>query len=177
MSALASQTAGHLVAPDGSLVERPTTILDADAAKILRNYFYWAQSHGLQPELICNTCDDHTRDSKAIYNISEQEVVIICQCGIRYFKGEWIKPAPMKESKSAPTDATGPIHVPLSTQAALLLRRYKKHVLQSLGLKEAVRCNVCYELNQPDGCEAQVTASSIRIRCRCSDRTYQGMTI
>lgn len=177
MNALANHTSGHLVGPDGSLIEQPTTLIEADAAKVMRDYFFWALSNKLEPELLCSTCFDHSRDSKAVYHVNESEVVIICACGIRYFKGPWVKPAPMTESKSAATDTTAPISVQISTAAALLIRRYKKRVLQALGLKEALRCNVCYELNQPDGCEAQVLSTSIRICCRCSNRTYSGMTI
>lgn len=177
MTTLAQKTTGHLIGPGGAIIEQPTTILDADTAKLIRDYFYWTLTHGLQPELFCNTCTDHTRDAKAIYNISEHEIEIICRCGIRYFKGEWIKPLPMAATmKAQTTDTTGPIHVALSGDEALLLRRYKK-VLLELGLKEALRCNTCYKLNLPDGCEAQVLTNSIRIRCRCSDRTYFGMTI
>jgi len=57
-----------------------------------------------------------------------------------------------------------------------LLRLYKK-VLIDLNLKEALRCNACYSLDNQDGCGAQVLTNSIRIFCRCSNRTYQGMTI
>ncbi len=172
---LIDRTAGELVKPDGSRLNLPASILSADAAKILRDYFFWALSQQLEPELFCATCYDGTRESKALYHISADEIEILCACQIRFFKGPWTKPAPFHSVKLAPTDTIGPLRVTISDDGARLLRLYKK-VLADLGLKEALRCNACYALNQEDGCEAQVLTNSIRIRCRCSNRTNFGMT-
>ncbi len=173
---LIDRTAGELVTPTGERLSMPASILSADAAAILRNYFYWALSQQLEPELFCATCYDGTRQSKAQYHITEHEIEIICGCQIRFFQGPWVKPEPFRSVPLAKrSDTIGPALVMLSTDAARLLRQYKK-VLSDLGLKEALRCNACYALNQDDGCEAQVLSQSIRIRCRCSNRTHHGMT-
>lgn len=173
--ALANRTVGHVVGLDGQPLSRPTTILSADAAAILRAYFYWLMKHHLEPELVCASCFDHTRQSKATFNVDEQQIAIICNCSIRFFEGGSLPPDPIGASLTTVTnDGVG--QVLLSEGAARLLRVYKK-VLIELGLKEALRCNACFALDQPDGCEVRVTDQSVRILCRCSDRRYQGMTI
>jgi len=170
------KTAGHLVGPDGSLVTLPTTLMGADTAQIMRAYFVWAMSNQLEPELFCSDCYDRTRGSKAIYNITEAEIQIVCDCQLRAFFGHTLPPNPVAASQTQVCEGEGSASVLLSEEAARLLRLYKK-VLIDLGLKEALRCNACYELKQSDGCMAQVTTNSIRILCRCSNRSFVGMTI
>lgn len=172
---LIDQTSGELVGPDGQRLNLPASILSADAAKILRDYMFWALTQQLEPELFCATCYDGSRESKALYNITAGEIEIICRCRILFFQGPWEKPTFAAPARLQ-SDGIGAIPVSIGTDAAILLRQYKK-ALADLGLKEALRCNACYALNQDDGCEAQVLTQSIRIRCRCSNRTHAGMTI
>ena len=167
---------GQILAPDGTPGNCPATIIGADAAAILRNYFHWALTSQLEPELFCVSCYDHTRESRAVYEIDAQQIVIQCRCQIRYFKGGWLPPLPMVKGTSTIAAEGGDAQIALSADEASLLRLYKK-VLKDYGLAEALRCNACFELSGLDGCHAQVTDQSIRIRCRCSNRTYQGMTI
>lgn len=169
------KTTGHIVKPDGSLAILPTTLLGADTAAILRAYFTWTLANQLEPELYCASCYNGSREDKAIYNIDDAQIQIICRCQQRVFFGHSLPPAPVAASTTIPNDG-GVGEVQLSEDAARLLRLYKK-VLIDLGLKEAVRCNACYALNSEDGCNAQVLTNSIRIFCRCSNRTFQGMTI
>lgn len=173
---IADKSQGYIITPHGDQVEKPTTHLSAEAAKILRNYFHWIISQQLEPELYCAACWDGRRESKAQYFITDHEIAIICNCQLRYFAGEWVKPAAITPNVSIPDDTAGPSQARISIDGARLLRLWKK-VLEGLGLKEALRCNACYALNTEDGCDAQVNDSSIRIRCRCSHRTYVGMTI
>src|SRR3990167_2081782 len=175
MIRLTDTTTGHIVKADGSLATMPTTLMGADTAAIMRAYFQWALTNQLEPELYCGNCFNGSRDDKAIYNITEADIQIICRCQIRAFFGHSLPPAPVTASTTVLHD--GEIgQVLLSDSAARLLRLYKK-VLIDLNLKEALRCNACYSLDNQDGCGAQVLTNSIRIFCRCSNRTYQGMTI
>jgi hypothetical protein len=175
---LNEQTVGTIVGPDGVPLYRPTTLIGAQSASILRAYFYWAMKNHLEPELFCGNCWDRSRASKAQYNINEQEIEIVCGCALRVFFGGTLPPDPVAASQTQPVtdDTSGVGQVLLSEDAARLLRLYKK-VLVELNLKEALRCNACYELEYPDGCNAHVGANSIQIVCRCSDRRYTGMTI
>ena len=176
MLGLNDKTTGYIVKPDGTLATVPTILLSADTAAIMRAYFFWAMSNQLEPELFCGDCADGSREKKAQYNITETEIEIVCDCSQRVFFGASLPPAPVVASTTLPANDTGVGQVLLSEDAARLLRLYKK-VLIDLNLKEALRCNACYGLEQEDGCNAQVLSQSIRIHCRCSDRRYAGLTI
>lgn len=177
MNSLIETAHGHLVGADGAILSRHSAEFSADTVAILRAYFTWAMRNHLEPEFICAACDDHSRESKAQYAIDEQKIVIVCACSIRHFEGFTPAPKALAPSLSAPVDATGPIVMVLSLDAARLLRQYKKAVLMGSGLKEAVRCNACYELGMADGCDASVTDSAIRIDCRCTKRRFTGSSL
>lgn len=177
MIPLADKTVGQIVKPDGTPASVPATIIGVEAGQIIRAYFFWALTHQLEPELYCGNCLDlrNLPDTRATYNIDAEQIVITCGCQIRFFQGHTLAPLVKHPAVTVASDA-GIGQVLLPEEAARLLRQYKK-VLNALNLKEALRCNACYSLDQGDGCEAQVLDSSIRIRCRCSNRTYQGLTI
>ena len=180
MPALIDRTIGQVQTPDGARADFPCTLLTPDAAATIRAYFTWTLSHQLEPELYCSTCYNGSRDDKALYNINDLEIQIICKCQIRAFFGVTPKPAMVEACKTLPLaegDTVGA--VALSDDIARLMRRYDKTVLKPYGLKEALRCNACYEIHGPDedGCEAHVLTNSILIRCRCSRRTHSGLTI
>ena len=176
MNSIAEKTSGHVVAADGSLLIRPTTVIGADAAAIIRAYFTWAINHQLEPELFCGGCFTGLRSDKAIYNITDHEIEIVCVCSQRIHFGPSLPHTPIAPCVTSPADAGSVGVVLLSSDAALLLRHYKK-VLIDLNLKEALRCNACYGLDQEDGCDASVTTQSIRLDCRCSTRRFSGLTV
>lgn len=169
------KTTGHIVAPDGSLLSRPTTVIGADTAKIIRQYFLWAMRNQLEPVLKCVNCDDHTRDSKATFNIDETQIAIVCQCQIRFFEGASVLDL-VTPGKTVKADGAAVADVLMSEDEARLLRLYKK-VLLGLGLREALHCNVCFKSETRDGCNASVTTNHIEIRCRCANRRFRGLTI
>ena len=175
MNSIAEKTSGHIVAADGSLLIRPTTVIGADAAAIIRAYFTWAINHQLEPELFCGNCFTGLRSDKAIYNITDHEIEIVCACSQRVHFGASLPHAPIAPCVTSRADAGSVGVVLLSADAARLLRLYKK-ILLDLNLHEALRCNTCYDLDQADGCGGDVLSQSIRIYCRCSDRRFTGMT-
>lgn len=177
MTSILDRTHGQILDPAGTPTNLPAIIIGADAAAILRNYFHWVLQQQLEPELFCAHCYDGTRESKALYHITAEDIQIVCRCSIRFFKGTWLPPETIAASVSVADDTTGPAKVTFSAGAARLLRLYKR-VLQDLGLKEALRCNICYKFDpSQDGCEAQVRAMNIRVLCRCADRTFTGMSL
>lgn len=174
---ITEHTTGQLVTPDGALLSRPTRVLTANEAGTLRQYFRWALQAQLEPELLCGQCFDHSRDTKATYEITDNQITIICGCQIRFSHGVTpglsllaCTPSPVL------SDEAGPAVMTLSRAVAVLLREYKTAILVGLDLREALRCNACFELGMSDGCEAQVTSKSVRIRCRCTTRTFVGST-
>lgn len=177
-ASLIDRTVSQIVTPDGDVATKPTTIIGTEAAQIMRAWFYWAMSHQLEPELYCANCAKAwARSAKATYNITETEIQIICECQLRFFQGASLPPDPIGHSVTKTHEGDGAAVMQLSDGAARLLRLCKK-VLIDLNLKEALRCNICYQLNNGgDGCEAQVLTNSIRIHCRCTDRVYSGSTM
>lgn len=172
---ITEHTQGHLVLADGTLVERPTRILDLDSATALRAYFLWAMKGQLEPELVCGDCFDHTRASKATYEITDEQIVIACGCSLRFYQGTTVLPL-IHPDRTIPDDGVAIPRVLLSEASAKILRAYKRLVLERLNLKEALRCNACFALGYPDGCRAQVLTNAIHITCRCSDRRDTGST-
>jgi hypothetical protein len=173
---LSDRVPGHIVTDEGVLLSRPALVMDAETAAIVRNYWYWAMTNALEPELFCADCYDGTRESRAHVQIDDQDIIIVCACTQRFFRGPWTKPAAVDIAQTPRTDGAGVAQIALSAEAARLLRLYKKTLI-ALGLKEALRCNACYRLGLRDGLEAaQVRDNSIVLRCACSNRTFQGPT-
>jgi hypothetical protein len=61
----------------------------------------------------------------------------------------------------------------LTLEEVKLLREYKKFLLRH-HLKEAIRCNECFENNRAQWAEAWVTNADIMIRCQCSCLFHKG---
>jgi len=174
---ITEHTTGQLITPDGALLSRPTRLLTMAEAKTLRAYFRWTLAAQLEPELLCRTCFDQSRDTKATYQITDDQITIICACQIRFFHGVTPELSPLACTPSAVlSDEAGPATITLSRAVAALLREYKTAILVGLDLLEALRCNACFELGLSDGCAASVTSKTIQIRCRCTTRTFVGST-
>lgn len=173
---ITEHTTGQLVMPDGTIHTLPTRLLTPVQAKLLRMYLSWAMQCRLEPEFACRTCFDHSRESRAAYNVTDDQITIICECNIRFYQGLTPFTLPAVMGFSTPSEDDEPMGVDLSLQVAELLREYKVQILEALALQEMLRCNACFEARQPDGCDASVTSRSIRIRCRCTLRTFVGVT-
>jgi hypothetical protein len=65
--------------------------------------------------------------------------------------------------------------VMLTDDEAKLLRAYKKF-LEHHGLREALFCNTCWNLEIHDGLEAYVLGHKIGLICRCTTRLHFGYT-
>ena len=168
---------GTLVGVDGELLQRPTLVLSADEALLVRSYFkFMLGTLRLEPEFLCGTCFDGTRESAATYEVDDQQIVIVCNCSLRFHKGEtpaekYIVPAMFPTPAD---DVVGVQEVPLTLEVAQLFRAYKQKFLEKFNLKETLRCNLCWDFSQPDGCKVRVTDNLVEIECRCRHMTYVG---
>lgn len=72
------RTQGHIIGADGEILQRPTTLIGAESASLIRAYFLWAMTNHLEPELVCAACFDYSRESRAKYDITEDQIVIVC---------------------------------------------------------------------------------------------------
>lgn len=154
-----------------------TVSLDYQTASTLRTYFSWIVRAGFEPELYCKTCTDHSRESKATYEINEGLIDIWCKCRRILFSGhtKFTRIRPTLPPPETGLPLAGPALLTLTLPEGQLLREWKQ-VLQRHGLLEGLRCNFCFEANRADGTEARVTASHARIACRCRVYTFTGYT-
>lgn len=167
----------ELLGPDGRPIGSTVT-LDYPTASQLRGYFSWIVRAGFEPELFCAECNRNMRSSRAKFDIDEQAIDITCDCRRIVYAG------PTKFARITPTlpppipdgiALIAPSRMTLSTEEAEVLRAWKT-ILLRLGLKEALRCNACFEANRADGVEARVLTAEIRIACRCRCYTFAGYT-
>lgn len=167
----------ELLGPDGRPIGSTVT-LDYPTASQLRGYFSWIVRAGYEPELFCANCNNEMRASRMKYDVMDGHIDISCECRRIVYAGT------TKFTKIVPTlPPTVPDDVTLVatprmtlTQAEVEVLRAWKAILLRYGLKEALRCNPCFEANRPDGVEARVTASQVTIKCRCRWYTFAGYT-
>jgi hypothetical protein len=85
----------------------------------------------------------------------------------------------MQESSTGPerliVDPTPPPPAPIRDFAADEARtmRIAEVTLSRYGLLEALSCDRCFTLNQPDGTRVESSTSAMRVECRCGVRQYR----
>lgn len=171
------QTQGTIVGVDGELLQRPTRLISVDQATLVRSYFkFLLGTLRLEPEFLCGDCFDGTRESAATHDINDQQIVIVCRCSLRFHQGEtppenYLVPIMLATQAD---DVVGVQAIPLSLDVARFFRTYKQKFLEPFNLKEVLRCNLCWDFNQPDGMKARVTDNIVDIECRCRHLSYLG---
>jgi hypothetical protein len=165
---LTPTTTGTIVGPDGQHALRPTSILSSGEAALIRTYLSFLMRAGYEPELVCGQCYDGRRESKAQFNISDSQIVIVCGCRMLFYEGV-TPPEQMDVPRlpKAPSETAATKTTPLTLDAVVLLRAYKSAILLKYHLKEILRCNYCDALDLHDGCRASVTGRRVQIECRC----------
>ena len=82
------KTTGLILDPNtGSPVAVPTTILDADDARLLRAYKKLLLKYGLREALYCNACWNHKFSDGTEAHVTDNEIVIRCRCSLRFYQG------------------------------------------------------------------------------------------
>ena len=85
----------EIVAPDGSLLNKPTIELSAADAQTIRAYERLLKRHGLRrPEgvgVYCNACFEANRQDGARYFVEPARIWIECRCKVRVFNGATIQ--------------------------------------------------------------------------------------
>lgn len=159
---------GTILDAHGQPALRPTTILSAAEAALLRSYFTFLMRAHYEPELVCGHCYDGTRESKATFHVTDQQIVIVCGCRMLFHDGVTAaEDLVVPRLPTAPSDGAANTVTPLTLDAVTLLRAYKAAILLKYHLKEMLRCNLCDGLDQHDGCRAHVTGRRVSIECRC----------
>jgi hypothetical protein len=109
-------------------------------------------------------------------------ILIRCACRTWHFTGPTPFTAPRllatTLARSGPAYAliVSPPTAILTDEAARVLRAWKAF-LGANHLREALRCNVCYEADLgADGTRVRVSDRAIAIECRCLRRRHYGST-
>jgi len=80
-------TAGSIVAPDGTVASRPTVMLTAEEAALLRQYKKFLAARGLREALYCNDCWSGDREDGCKAFVTDNQVGIFCRCRMRVHLG------------------------------------------------------------------------------------------
>ena len=76
-----------ILAPDGSVATKPTTLLTQEEAELLRRYKKFLNAHHLREALYCNDCWDGDRSDGCQAYVTDSQIGIICRCRLRFFSG------------------------------------------------------------------------------------------
>ena len=82
-----TRTKGVIVTPDGRAATLPTTLLTGEEARLLRTYKKFLRRHDLKEALYCNLCWEHNLQHGCEAYVTDQQIVIRCRCGMRFFEG------------------------------------------------------------------------------------------
>lgn len=87
MSDGANQTTGTIVAPDGTIATRPTTVLSQGEAELLRKYKKFLAAHGIREAWYCQSCWDGERSDGMRVHVTEGQIVGECRCRMLFYQG------------------------------------------------------------------------------------------
>jgi hypothetical protein len=79
---------GTVLGPDGVPLLRPTTILTAEEAELLRQYKTLLLRHGMREALYCNTCFDGALHDGMKAFVRDSEIMIECRHRRLYYLGQ-----------------------------------------------------------------------------------------
>lgn len=78
---------GTIVTPDGSIANKPTIMLSAEDAALLRTYRKFLERHRLREALFCDDCWDGTREDGCKAFVQTGKIGILCRCKTRLYFG------------------------------------------------------------------------------------------
>ena len=84
----ANVTEGTLVAPDGTVLNRPTVVISPEDATLLRAYKKLLARYNLREALYCNECWSGDREDGCKAFVQDGQIGIICRCKQRIHMGQ-----------------------------------------------------------------------------------------
>jgi hypothetical protein len=81
-------TEGVILDANGEPSTRPTVLLTAEEAALLRLYKKFLHSHGLREMLHCNTCFSGDLHDGMRAQVTDNEVIFICRHRMLYYRGQ-----------------------------------------------------------------------------------------
>jgi hypothetical protein len=82
------RTTGTVLDANGQPSARPTTILTADEAALLRAYKKFLQKHGIRDASYCASCFSGNRHDGMQVRVTDAEIIFICRCRMLYHLGQ-----------------------------------------------------------------------------------------
>ena len=83
-----SDTAGTILAPDGSVAALPTQLLSDEDARLLRTYKKFLNRYGLREALYCQKCWDSSLEDGCKAFVTTNQILIQCRCKMRFHQGQ-----------------------------------------------------------------------------------------
>ncbi|HEY3220327.1 MAG TPA: hypothetical protein VGJ80_06325 [Gemmatimonadales bacterium] len=82
-------TTGTLIGPDGSVLNKPTTLLSDDDARLLRTYKKFLQRMGWREATYCNACFEGNLSHDGMQvRVTDDQIVAICRHRMVYYGGQ-----------------------------------------------------------------------------------------
>lgn len=81
------KTTAQILAPDGSIANKPTEVLTTEEAELLRKYKQFLQRHSYREALYCDRCWDHDLSDGCKSYVTTNQIGIICRCRMSFFQG------------------------------------------------------------------------------------------
>ncbi len=82
------RTEGVILDASGEPSTRPTVLLTAEEAALLRLYKKFLHSHGLREAVYCNTCYSGDLSDGIRASVTDSEVVFVCRHRMLYHRGQ-----------------------------------------------------------------------------------------
>jgi hypothetical protein len=76
-----------IIAPDGSVANKPNFNLTSEEAMMLRQYKKFLEAHGLREALYCQDCWDGGLSDGCRAFVTTNQIMIECRCKTRFFHG------------------------------------------------------------------------------------------
>ncbi len=83
-----SRTEGVILDANGEPTTRPTVLLTAEDAALLRLYKKFLHAHGLREAVYCNTCYSGDLSDGMRAHVTDNEVMWVCRHRMLYYRGQ-----------------------------------------------------------------------------------------
>lgn len=81
-------TPATILAPDGSVAAKATSMFTPQEAEIFRAYKKLLERHGLMEALFCKTCGHASREDGCKAYVQDGQILVDCRCTSRLYLGQ-----------------------------------------------------------------------------------------
>lgn len=84
----ANVTDGTILNADGSVANKPTQLLSAETARVLRAYKKFLAAHGLREALYCNECFSGNLSDGMRAHVTDSQIMFECRHRMLFHQGQ-----------------------------------------------------------------------------------------